>query len=135
MAVDDSKDKIFIRDLDEELADESAEDEPRLVFIPDIDRQLHRIPRHILMGDVEEQDLAKQMVLYRVPHSLSVPEDKDSVRKAIIESRARARQGQMRESPARVSQDAMLHDEIAETRQDTDDMTAETDDENAMELD
>lgn len=35
------------------------------------------------------------MVLYNVPSSLSVPEEQDNVRKAIIESRARAREKQL----------------------------------------
>ena len=40
-----------------------------------------------------DADLAsKQLVLYRVPSSISVPEEQDSVRKAIIEARARLRE-------------------------------------------
>ena len=35
-----------------------------------------------------------QMVLYNVPSSLTVPEEQDSVRRAILETRARARQRQ-----------------------------------------
>jgi len=39
---------------------------------------------------VEDGTPEGQLVLYGVPNSLSVPEEKDVVRKAIIETRARA---------------------------------------------
>lgn len=40
------------------------------------------------------------MILYSVPTSLTVPEEQDKVRKAIIESRARAREKQVQEAQA-----------------------------------
>jgi len=51
-----------------------------------------RIPRSILAdsnGDLAGNN--QQLVLYNIPSSLTIPEEKDSVRKAIIETRARAR--------------------------------------------
>ncbi|KAF2234486.1 hypothetical protein EV356DRAFT_532795 [Viridothelium virens] len=96
MQLDDTKDKIYIYDLDAELAEseQSEPDKERLVFIPDIERHLTKVPKHILTGQEEEVKKDNQLVLYQVPAALSVPEDKDSVRKAVIEARARARQKQ-----------------------------------------
>lgn len=93
MQVEDTKDKIFIYDLDAELA-ESDPEEDRLVFIPDIEKHLTKIPKHVLTGQDEDTKKENQLVLYQVPTALSVPEDEDSVRKAIIETRTRAQQRQ-----------------------------------------
>ncbi|KAH0530482.1 hypothetical protein TsFJ059_005095 [Trichoderma semiorbis] len=95
MQVDDSKHKVYIYDLDAELSSDSENDDGKLVFLPDIEKHLreNRIPRHILAND--EGELAgMQLVLYSDPKSLSVPEEKDSVRRAIIEARHRAREEQ-----------------------------------------
>lgn len=91
MQLEDTKDKVYIYDLDKELADiESDEENP--IFLPDIEKHLTKIPKHVLMstGRELERTANNQLVLYGVPTSLSVPEDKDSVRKAIIEARHRA---------------------------------------------
>jgi hypothetical protein len=95
MHLDDSKHKVYIYDLDAELSDsESSSDEGKLVFLPDIEKHLRetRIPPRILANN--EGELAGnnlQLVLYNVPSSLTVPEEQDSVRRAIVETRARAR--------------------------------------------
>lgn len=93
MQLEDTKDKVYIYDLDEELAElESDEETP--IFLPDIEKHLTKIPKHVLVsnGKELERTAENQLVLYGVPASLSVPEDKDSVRKAIIEARHRAEQ-------------------------------------------
>ena len=98
MAVDDTPDKMFINNLDEELALIDQEpDQDRLIFLPDIDRHLNRIPERLLRPDrvmVEDENAnfkdGNQLVLYRIPESLTVPPERDGVRKAIIESRRRA---------------------------------------------
>ncbi|KAL6794975.1 hypothetical protein GGI42DRAFT_357038 [Trichoderma sp. SZMC 28013] len=95
MQVDDSKHVVYINDLDAELSSDSENDDGKLIFLPDIEKHLrqNRIPRHILAND--EGELAgMQLVLYSDPKSLSVPEEKDSVRRAIIEARHRAREEQ-----------------------------------------
>ncbi|KAI0505798.1 hypothetical protein F5B22DRAFT_492028 [Xylaria bambusicola] len=113
MQLDDTKHKVYIYDLDAELssADENSESESslpgsptsgrgRLVFLPDIEKHLSRsrIPHAVFAN--KEGDLAghnindMQMVLYSEPSSLTVPREHDSVRKAILEARARARQRQ-----------------------------------------
>jgi len=95
MQLDNTEHKVYIYDLDAELSDsESSSDEGKLVFLPDIEKHLRetRIPPHILAnseGELAGNNL--QMVLYNVPSSLTVPEEQDSVRRAIVETRARAR--------------------------------------------
>ncbi|KAI1488001.1 hypothetical protein F5X96DRAFT_110875 [Biscogniauxia mediterranea] len=109
MQLDDTKHKVYIYDLDAELsscpsdaADESAplslshDSAGRLVFLPDIERHLlrNRIPASVLAAasrDGAGAGLDMQMVLYREPAALSVPEEQDSVRRAVAEARARAR--------------------------------------------
>lgn len=101
MQLDDTKDKVYIHNLEEELADMESEEE-KLVFLPDIEKKLGmmgRIPKSVLLGE-GHPSIGNQMVLYSVPSSLSVPEEQDNVRKAIIESRARAREKQMRDAEA-----------------------------------
>ncbi|KAB8596101.1 hypothetical protein FH972_025810 [Carpinus fangiana] len=120
MQVEDTKDKIYIHNLDDELAsEEDVPEDERIIFLPDIEKQLAKIPDHILRGDTESpRNLGTQLVLYSVPRSITVPEEKDNVRKAIIESRARARLEQEAQSEAAsASQDSMLHDD--EQDQDT----------------
>lgn len=99
MQVDDTKHKVYIYNLDDELASESdSDDKDKVIFLPDIEKHLRssRIPSQILANP---QDLADmQLVLYSVPSSISVPEERDSVRKAILEARARLREKQENES-------------------------------------
>lgn len=112
MQVDDTPDRIYIHNLDEEIASIEAEKEQqRLIFLPDIEKKLGKLPKHVLqMSEPPPQPQGHELVLYSVPTSLSVPVEHDSVRKAIIESRARARQEQEKVS----SHDAMLHDDSQE---------------------
>lgn len=94
MQLDDTKHKVYIYDLDAELSDSESSDDGRLVFLPDIQKHLRetRIPPAILANSEGElAGMNNQLVLYNVPSSLTVPEEQDSVRKAIIETRARAR--------------------------------------------
>lgn len=96
MQLDDTKDIIYIHNLDAELADIES-DEEKLVFLPDIEKKLDmvgRIPKSVLLGEAHPST-GHEMVLYSVPTSLSVPEEQDKVRKAVIESRARAREKQL----------------------------------------
>lgn len=106
MHVEDTKNRVFIRDLDEELAD-VASDKQRLVFLPDIEKKFIKIPQSVLTGEREATPMGSELVLYSVPASLSVPEEQDSVRRAILETRARAResghaQARMQERHARL---------------------------------
>lgn len=119
MQLDDSKHKVYIYDLDAELSSDgeegyssgySSSDEGKLVYLSDIGKHLRDarqpsrggrglplpVPRPILPN--QDGELAgMQVVLYREPKSLTVPEAQDSVRKAIVEARARLRRRQMGE--------------------------------------
>ncbi len=98
MQLDDTKDKAYIQNLDDEIADIESEEE-RLVFLPDIEKKLAKIPKSVLLGN-GHPSVGNEMILYRVPTSLTVPAEQDNVRKAIIESRARAREKQLHEAGA-----------------------------------
>jgi hypothetical protein len=89
MQVDETGDRIFIHDLDAELADIES-DEEKLIFLPDIEKKLSKLPPQVLRGHGDDHD-GQELVLYGVPKSLTIDEGHDSVRKAILESRQRAR--------------------------------------------
>ncbi|KFY06549.1 hypothetical protein V492_07963 [Pseudogymnoascus sp. VKM F-4246] len=98
MRLDDTKHKVYIYDIDKELEEiESSEDENKLVFLPDIEKRLlnKRIPSSVLAnkdGELAGMNKSQAMVLYDIPHSLTLTDEKDSVRKAILESRRRAQE-------------------------------------------
>lgn len=90
MQLDDSKDRVYIYNLDDELSGTES-DEEKLIFLPDVEKRLAKIPKSVLTSSIPPAT-SNEIVLYNVPQSLSVPEEQDSVRKAIIETRARARE-------------------------------------------
>lgn len=93
MEVEDTPHRVYIHDLAAELSDiESDEENP--IFLSDIEKHLSKIPKHVLMGPEPKTNEHNQMVLYNVPTSLTVPEDRDNVRKAIVEARQRIRNKQ-----------------------------------------
>lgn len=96
MQLDDSKHKVYIYNLDDELSDSDASDDGRLIFLPDISKHLRetRIPPHIIANkDGELAGMNNQLILYdtAVPRNHNVPEEQDLVRKAFLEARAKAR--------------------------------------------
>ncbi|KAI9792358.1 MAG: hypothetical protein M1835_007931 [Candelina submexicana] len=97
MHLDDTRYKTYIRDLDAELEDLDERNPENVVFLPDIEKKLTRIPASVLM-DQPNPSGSNEMVLYSVPTSLSVPQEQDNVRKAIIETRARVREQQIRDA-------------------------------------
>lgn len=102
MQLDNTKHKVYIYDLDAELssADENSESESstsgRITMLSDMKRHLRQIPPAVFAnssGELAGHNINDmQMVLYSEPSSLTVPREQDSVRKAILEARARARQ-------------------------------------------
>lgn len=104
MPLDSTPHRLFIPDLDAEIAAiEAAEEssrqasDPSSYYIPDhIDKHLSRIPDHVLRTNMNPGP-SNQLVLYRDPSSISVPENEDAVRKAIVEARRRARERQAKE--------------------------------------
>ncbi|KAJ5727090.1 hypothetical protein N7493_004910 [Penicillium malachiteum] len=86
MLLDDTKHTTYIHDLDQELAD-SELPQGTLVLSP-LAAKMIKVPDSVLASNPAQ---GKELVLYTEPASLTLPKEKDSVRKAIIESRARAR--------------------------------------------
>ncbi|KAM0516309.1 hypothetical protein ACHAPE_005456 [Trichoderma viride] len=116
MQLDDSKHKVYIYNLDDELSSDSDNDEGKLIFLPDIQKHLQesRIPKHILAND--EGELAgMQLVLYNDPKSISVPESQDGVRRAIIEARQRARDRQKKPDPNETHINSMASETTTDT--------------------
>jgi hypothetical protein len=85
MMLDDTKHTTYIHDLDRELADIDPP-EGGLVILP-LAANMISVPESVLSTPSQ----GRELVLYAEPSSLTVPKEHDSVRKAIIESRARAR--------------------------------------------
>ena len=98
MPVDDTADRIWVHDLDAEIAEieaEEARERERSQFSGP-GSQYAKIPDHLLKqnGKGVDQTSNMQMVLYRDPISISVPEEDDAVRKTISEARKRMRENQ-----------------------------------------
>jgi len=94
MNVDDTRHRVYVQNLDAEIAEiEANEPEERLIFLPDIEKHFSRIPARLLASPQDAMSAAQQqeLVLYSVPRSLTVDEGHDSVRKAILDARQRAR--------------------------------------------
>ena len=93
MQVDETPDRIYIHDLDAELADDTeVPNEDKLIYLPDIEKRFSKLPHQVLAQREQGNDDHdnQELVLYSVPKSLTVDEGHDSVRKAIIEARHRA---------------------------------------------
>lgn len=95
MMLDNSKHKVYIYNLDDELSSESEDESGKLVFLSDIEKHLraNRIPQHVL-PNTDGELAGMQLVLYREPTSLTVPEEQDNVRRAVVEARERLREQQ-----------------------------------------
>ncbi|KAB5578692.1 hypothetical protein GE09DRAFT_558378 [Coniochaeta sp. 2T2.1] len=147
MQLDDTKHKVYIYNIDDELSSESEKEdtgEEKVVFLPDIEKHLRRrrmlpgIPGGELgglgLGALDMGDAAgREMVLYSVPRAISVPEEQDSVRKAIIEARQRMRERQRGETGGD-KRDGGKSSEGGMREEDMDD-EVEDGDADAMELD
>ncbi|OTB00741.1 hypothetical protein M426DRAFT_232805 [Hypoxylon sp. CI-4A] len=98
MELDNTKHKVYIYNLDDELSESESDDSSKLVFLPDIEKHLrqNRIPPSVL-ANKDGEIAGMQLVLYSEPSSLTVPKEQDSVRKAIIEARQRVREKQKEE--------------------------------------
>lgn len=92
MQIDDTRNRVYVHDLDAELADVDSQ-ERGLVFLPDIEQYFSKLPKQVLARKKEGEHEGQELVLYTEPKSLTVDdEDRDLVRKAIIEARQRARE-------------------------------------------
>lgn len=96
MHLDDTPDKIYIHDLEAELASLAPEPEERLIFLPDIERALARLPKQVFIhpSEAARGSQGKELVLYGPGGNHgedSDEETEDLVRRAIGETKARAR--------------------------------------------
>lgn len=105
MELENTRDKVYIQNLDQELSEIDSEGES-LIFLPDIEKRLGRIPKSVLTGH-SQPVTRNEVVLYNVPSSLSIPREKDNVRRAILETRARAREKQAQEF-----RETQIHDKM-----------------------
>lgn len=94
MDVDSTPNRVYIADLDAELEDlSSSSDEEKLIFLPDIEKRFNKLPRQVYEPSAASEEHGPQeLVLYADPKSLTVDESHDSVRKAVVEARQRARE-------------------------------------------
>lgn len=99
MSVDDTNDRIWVHDLDAEIAEIEAEEarkKDEALLSTTAGQEIGKIPQHLLKSSTAHGDAQSnmQMILYRDPISISVPEEHDAVRKTIIEARRRMREKQ-----------------------------------------
>lgn len=105
MQVDETRDRVYIADLDAELSSDDASDD-KIIFLPEVEKRLTKVPESLLASRNPPPNTHTELVLYTVPSSLSVPVEQDNVRKAIIETRARVREEQQREQRLAREQEA-----------------------------
>ncbi|KAL4935068.1 hypothetical protein BDV06DRAFT_138842 [Aspergillus oleicola] len=89
MMLEDTESTVYIHDLERELAESEALDQP-FTILPGLEEKLSMAK--ILAADNQRQ--CSELVLYREPESLSIPKDRDQVRRALLETRERARLAQ-----------------------------------------
>ncbi|KAF8439167.1 hypothetical protein BGX38DRAFT_1208771 [Terfezia claveryi] len=97
---------VYVSDLD---SDSESDADDKVVYLPDIERKLNRIPYQLVSGGSNDLPTSTELVLYSVPSSISVPEQKDVVRRAIIESRQRLREKNVEAVPNRASPNRLSH--------------------------
>ncbi|EFR01993.1 hypothetical protein MGYG_04996 [Nannizzia gypsea CBS 118893] len=93
MQVDDTKTRVYITDLEEEIAEIEEEERQQAlkVMMPEMEKQLMSIPTSVLTHKPKEER-NNALVLYRVPAALGIPAEQDSVRAAMTDVRERARE-------------------------------------------
>ncbi|KIV86027.1 hypothetical protein PV11_01669 [Exophiala sideris] len=112
MTVDDTPHRVIINNLDAEIAQIEADEAAAAstVFLPDVDKKVSSIPQRLLQNRQAAsipENTNTALVLYRDPASISIPEEGDAVRLAIIAARARAREKQAEEQRERERQETM----------------------------
>ena len=138
MQLDDTRYRVYISNLDDELSSDDAKDE-NIVFLPQVEKRLTKIPRSVMASSSPPVTSTNQeLVLYRVPTSSSYPEESDSVRRVIMETRARAQElhaknSRVLESDRRSDQDGLRADNDAHHVQ-PNNFIPEVEDPDAMEI-
>lgn len=137
MSVDDTSDRIWVHDLDAEIAEIEAEEarkKSEALLSNTAGQDIGKIPQHLLKSNTAHGDARSnmQMILYRDPISISVPEEHDAVRKTIIEARRRVRQKQAEEYHKGPSSESPAHSPNPSVSLDNDD---EEEEEDGMDID
>ncbi|KAJ5333275.1 uncharacterized protein N7506_007058 [Penicillium brevicompactum] len=127
MLLDDTPHTTYIHNLEQELADV---DSPGLVFAPFAEKVLS-VPQSVLYT----KPTGTEVVLYTEPTSLTVPQDHDNVRKAILESRARARERNTTAALSRTSDPVPTDTTTTMTTMAPETTEGEGDEHDAMEID
>lgn len=114
MSVDDTSHKIWVGDLDAEIAEIEANEarEKNEALLSDAaGQEIGKIPQHLLRSNTANSDERSnmQMILYKDPISISVPEEHDAVRKTIIEARRRVREKQAEDLHRGSSSESLTH--------------------------
>jgi len=91
MILDDTEHVTYVHNLGREL-EEMEYEERGISFLPDLEAKLTAIPKSVL-GNPKPK--SREMVLYRLPNSLTVSEERDNVKRAIFEYRERAQKRQV----------------------------------------
>ena len=106
--------RIIINDLSAELEEiEAAErlqrerDQEQAFFLPDdIEDKISGVPAHLLRNSQSNHNSSgaaapdsRALILYKLPSSISVPEEEDAVKKALLETRRRMRERQKEPPP------------------------------------
>ncbi|KAK5084335.1 hypothetical protein LTR05_005411 [Lithohypha guttulata] len=98
MPVDETSDRVWVHDLDAEVAEIEAEEARQkydngICFAGQTEDYI-KLPDHLLRPSTTANDPVAnmQMILYRDPISISVPEEDDAVRKTILDARRRVRE-------------------------------------------
>ncbi|KAH0609017.1 uncharacterized protein H6S33_001245 [Morchella sextelata] len=135
MEVDnDNSNVVFVHNLDDELSSDEDEDAKGIVFLPDIEKKLTRVPYDIARGSSgggemrqpQKAGTSTALVLYTVPTSLTVSAEQDDVKRAIIEARERIRKKQAEEARANVNINSEVIDGgVFESERDPDAMDIE----------
>jgi len=98
MPIDETPTRVVIHDLQSEIesieADEAAN---RPIFFRNIDKKVSAIPQHLLQSKDLITTPNNQLILYKDPRSIFVPEEEDAVRRSIIEARVRLREKQAKD--------------------------------------
>lgn len=132
MILDDTDTTLYIHNLEQELAETEILD-GAFTILPGIEDRLSLT--NILVANDSKRPCT-DVVLYREPESLSIPKDKDQVRRALIETRERARlsQQKLRSSPGQEKNDAACTDQNL-THKEECQQRANSDDDDAMDID
>ncbi|EGD95967.1 hypothetical protein TESG_03429 [Trichophyton tonsurans CBS 112818] len=92
MQVDDTKTRVYITDLEDEIAQiEEEERGQTFKVMPEMEKQLMSVPKSVLTHKPKEER-NNELVLYRVPAALGIPAEQDSVRAVMTDARERARE-------------------------------------------